>query len=580
MKPSPNHYLLGIGRRDPSRVAVAYKAQGQWIRLNWVEYEKQIHLLASCLLHHGLRRGDRIAIMSNTRYEWSLCDWACLGLGLVVVPIYSNSSQDDISYIIEDSKSCFIFCESDLQKKMLLEMTGLPNEKIISFQSDFAPFLLTGEKGLIPNRKTFQESCESTSPEVLATLVYTSGTTGQPKGVMITHRQILSEVTEAFQYVGVVESDRSLSLLPYSHILGRVEQWGNLIIGFEMYFAESIERVRSNLIEVRPTIMVAVPRIFEKIYVALLSQLEASPAKSKIFSLALDVGKKVSQHKQKRSPLPPLLFAKYKIAKRLVLNKINLAFGGRLRFAVSGGAPLSKEICEFFHACDLLLLEGYGLTETTAAVCVNAPHDYAFGTVGKPLPDVQIKFAEDGEILIKSAKVMTGYYNQSEETAQVLEQGYLHSGDIGQRLPSGHIQITDRKKDLIKTANGKYVAPQKLEILLSLHPFVSHALIHGDQRKYVVALISPHLLELKKFAEQRGLSLDIRTLLQEKSIQDVFKNHLAQVNSQLASHEAIKRFQVLENEFTIESGELTPSLKIKRRLCEKKYKNELDRLYN
>lgn len=579
MKRTPNHHLLGIGRRDPSRIAIAYKAKGQWIKLNWIEYEKQIHLIASALLQQGLEKGDRVVVMSNTRYEWSVCDWACMGLGLVVVPIYSNSSQDDISFILKDSKPRLVFCETDHQKKILAEATPFEQGRLISFQSDFLAFQLSGEKGLIPSQKTFRERCESTTLDDLATLVYTSGTTGQPKGVMITHRQIISEVTEAFQYVGVLDSDRSLSLLPYSHILGRVEHWGNLIIGFEMYFAESIERVRSNLIEARPTIMVAVPRIFEKIYVALLSQLESSPLKSKMFSAALSVGKEVSRRKQKRSAISPLLFAKYQVAKRLVLNKLSLAFGGRLRFAVSGGAALSKEICEFFHACDLLLLEGYGLTESTAAICVNAPHDYYFGSVGKPLPDVQIKFAEDGEILVKSNKVMKGYYNRPEESAQVLKDGYLHTGDIGHQLPSGHIQITDRKKDLIKTANGKYVAPQKLETLLSLHPFVSHALIHGDQRKYVVALISPNLLELKKFAEQNGLPPSVRELLEIKSIQSAFKNHLAQVNSQLASHEAIKRFQVLENEFTIDSGELTPSLKIKRRFCEKKYKTELDALY-
>lgn len=559
--------------------AVAFKERGQWRRLNWVEYEKQIHLLASALLHQGLKKGDRVIIMSNTRYEWSLCDWACLGLGLVVVPIYSNSGKEEIAFITKDSDPRFIFCETENQQKMFSQLTHLPEDKIVSFQSKFSSLLNSGEKGVIPSQKTFRQNCETTKLEDLATLVYTSGTTGQPKGVMITHRQIISEVSEAFQYVGVVPTDRSLSLLPYSHVLGRIEHWGNLVMGYEMFFAESIERVRSNLTEVRPTIMVAVPRIFEKIYVALLTQLEASPVKAKMFSAALEVGKEVSRCKQRREPLSPLLFAKHQIAKKLVLNKVKEAFGGRLRFAVSGGAAISKEICEFFHACDLLILEGYGLTETTAAICVNAPHDYVFGTVGKPLPDVQIKFADDGEILVKSDKVMAGYYNRSDETSKTLIDGYLSTGDIGQKLPSGHLQITDRKKDLIKTANGKYVAPQKLETLLSLNPFVSHALIHGDQRKYIVALLSPNLVELKKYAEKNQLPESPKELLAEKSVQTLFRNHIAQINSQLASHETIKKFHVLDVEFSIETGELTPSLKVKRRFCDNKFKEILDRLY-
>lgn len=580
MQETINHHLLRIANRNKNLKAISFKKDRKWIDLNWQEYEKQIHLLASALLHLGLKKNDRAVIYSNTRYEWALTDWACLGLGITTIPLYQNSSMDEVGHILKDCKPNLIFCETAKMADGILKAFPKFQDKIILYNQGFSEFLKSGEKNLIEHQKLFRESCESTRLSDLATLVYTSGTTGRPKGVILTHQQIISEVSEAFRYVGIRETDCSLTLLPYSHVLGRIEHWGNLYWGFQLCFAESIEKIRHNLLEVRPTIMVAVPRIFEKIYIAILTQLEANPLKSKAFRLALAVGKKVSREKQKRRPLSPLLLLRHKIAHETVLKKIPDAFGGRLRFAVSGGAPISKEICEFFHACGVLILEGYGLTETTAAVCVNAPHDYVFGTIGKPLPDVDVKFAADGELLVRSHKVMTGYFQLPEDTANAFDGEYLKTGDIAEQLPSGHIKITDRKKDLIKTAGGKYVAPQKIEGLLSLHHLISHILIHGDQKKYVIALISLNQVEVEKWSKENDISAkNFAELTQNRKLNQLLKTHISDVNAGLANHETVKKFAVLTREFTIESGELTPSMKVKRKFCDQKYAEEIRALY-
>jgi len=398
---------------------------------------------------------------------------------------------------------------------------------------------------------------------------------------MLTHTQIMSEISEAFPYVGAHADDISLTFLPYAHVMGRIEHWGHVYVGFTMAYAESIERVRTNLLEIRPTIMVAVPRIFEKVYAAIQTQIEAQPWRKKIFAQAMKIGQKVSEARVRHEPLPLALGLIDQVAQRLVLGRVKAAFGGRLRFAISGGAPISPDIVRFFHACDILILEGYGLTETTAAICVNTPYDYEFGTVGKPIGETQIKIAEDGEILVKSKKVMKDYFEDPAETAKVFTDGWYHTGDIGEFTPSGNLKITDRKKDLIKTAGGKYVAPQLLENLLKHDPLVSQVLVHGDQKKYVVALLTLDRPLLEKFARDRGLNeSNIEALTQDPKVLEAVRQIVADANSRLASYESIKRFAVLPTEFTVEAGELTPSLKIKRKYVDQKYRNQIEKLYS
>ncbi|MFN7905774.1 MAG: AMP-dependent synthetase/ligase [Pseudobdellovibrionaceae bacterium] len=578
-----NHHLLEMSQRGFDKKALRYVKNKAWQSLTWKEYQHQIYLLASALINAGLKPGDTVGIYSNTRYEWALADWACLSLKLIVVPIYQNSSVEEVSFILKNCNAKFVFYENkmhlDILKKAAPDLES--QNRFVAFDSNFSHFHFSGEVSFTENKEIIEDRLQKTQIDDIASIVYTSGTSGTPKGVVLTHRQIISEVTEAFDYVGVTSDDLSLSILPYAHVLGRIEHWGSMKIGFELAFAESIDRIRTNLIEVKPTIIVAVPRIFEKIYIAVTTQLAANPLKSKIFRWAMKIGVQVSQLKQSRKPISILLWAEYQLAYKAALYKLQEAFGGRLRFAVTGGAPISKDICEFFHACDVLILEGYGLTETTAAITVNAPFRYRFGTVGLPLPDVKIKIAEDGEILVKSDKVMKEYYNNSQANKDSFIDGYFMTGDIGEILSSGEIKITDRKKDLIKTAGGKYVAPQKIEGLLSLHHLVGSALIHGDQKKYIVALISLSRIETEKWAREKNISFEsFEKLTSDKMLIAEIKQHIVRTNSNLASYETIKKYMILPTEFTVDSGELTPSLKVKRKLCDQKYRQEILSLYS
>lgn len=577
--------------RSPEHFAYSYKKKGVWKEVSWQEYHGQIQALAAQFLEMGVNPGDKLALMSNTRWEWSVTDLAAMSVHAVVVPIYQTVTPSDLEYILNNCRSRFLVLETRSMMKLFLSIREkCPHvEKIIVLEDvreedpDFFSWqaLLKSGEGLKAKwSERWQELLKATTPDQVATVVYTSGTTGLPKGVVLSHTQIMSEVGEAFPYAGAHSNDISLSFLPYAHVLGRIEHWGHTFIGYSMAFAESIERVRMNLTEVRPTIMVAVPRIFEKVYAAILTQIESNPLKRKMFQRALKVGLEVSEYRIKREPLPLALNLKYLAAQKLVLGKIKDAFGGRLRFAISGGAPLAKEISQFFHACDIMVLEGYGLTETTAAVTVNTPYDYEFGTIGKPIGDVEIKFAEDGELLVKSKKVMVEYFEDPEATAKVLQDGWFATGDIGERTPAGFIRITDRKKDLIKTGGGKYVAPQKLEGLLKLNPLVSQVLIHGDNKKYIVALITLDPIHLENFAKEKGISFSSKEeLTQNNAVLEVVRKSVAEANSQLASYETIKRFAVLPEDFTVEAGELTPSLKVKRKFVDQKFRNQIEKLY-
>lgn len=542
-----------------------------------------IQTLGCALLSRGVQPKDRVAIMSNTRLEWSVCDYAILGVQGIVVPIYQTVTKEDLKHILRDSEAKILFVENNFMLKQFNEIKAeLPKiEKVICFESEeWNQFLNDGRKAKATHSENFEKLCQASTRQDVATIIYTSGTTGLPKGVVLTHEQVMSEISEAFPHLGVSKTDVSLSFLPYAHILGRIENWGHVFIGFQMAYAENIERIRSYLLDVRPTILVAVPRIFEKVYSGIYAQLGTNFLKNKIFQEALDIGKKVSEYKLDRKPVPVKLFLAYQVAQKLVLGKVKEAFGGRLRFAVSGGAPISTDIATFFHSCGILILEGYGLTETTAAIAANTPFNYRFGSVGRPIGDVQIKIAEDGEILVKSKKVMREYLNDPESTAQVFTNGWFHTGDIGEILPTGDIRITDRKKDLIKTAGGKYVSPQRLENLLKENSFVSHSLIHGDQKKYVVALITLDANFMKTYAAEKGIIYkDLAELSQHPQILQTVREGVAETNSKLASFETIKRFSILPQDFTVEAGELTPSLKVKRKVLDQKFRKQIEALY-
>ncbi|MBK7961578.1 MAG: long-chain fatty acid--CoA ligase [Bdellovibrionales bacterium] len=590
--------LLNMHQRSPLQPAVRFALNGVWKEWTWSQYQNEIFKAASGLLEAQVKPGEKVAICSATRVEWAILDLAVISLQGVSVPIYPNNTPDEIEYVLNHSEVSILFLETQQHFRIWkkLEAKCPKVRRVIVIDSEplteargqsWRQFQEQGATQLEYNFPKIRKSLESIEAEKtrdLVSLIYTSGTTGVPKAAMLSHEQIMSEITEAFLMCGACPDDTSLTFLPFAHILGRIEIWAHVWIGYTMGYAESLERIRHNLLEIRPTFMMAVPRIFEKIYTSIWAQLEGDLVRRKLFAWALDIGKKVSDKKIHRQNLSLPLVLEYELAKKLVFVKIVNAFGGRLRFSVSGGAPLNQEISLFFHAAGILILEGYGLTETTAAICVNTPFNYRFGSVGRPIGDVQLKIASDGEVLVKSQKVMLGYYKDEVATREAFlgdpQDGWLKTGDIGEILETGDLRLTDRKKDLIKTAGGKYIAPQKIEGLLKLNPLIGHALIHGDQKKFVVALLALDKAYLFKLAKEKSWPFSEWTdLINQSEVTDLARRAVAETNSKLASYESIKKFTILPQEFTVEGGELTQSLKIKRRLLDKKFKKQIDSLY-
>lgn len=572
-RPLTQHLLAAL-ERPADWVALRFKRHKAWYELDWKEYYRRAEAVGAALATLGVKRGDRVAIVANTRWEWAVSDFGILGLGAVTVPIYQSNRAEEIEFVLHNSEPRVVIVEDPAQLRKLdgfarkvksiehvVCMSGEVPESVLSFDE----LLERGVERLREDPELYKREVLATKLEEPATIVYTSGTTGEPKGAVLSHDQALSEVEDVTRAFPISPMDATLSFLPYAHVFGRVELWLHAYLGFTMSFAESIERLRANLAETKPTVIMGVPRIFEKIYAGLLTQIEGQPLRKQLFTwLNVDRG----------------WWWQNVVADHLIFAKLREGLGGRLRFVVSGGAPLEPKLAEFFKRAGLLLLEGYGLTETTAAIAVNTPMFHKLGTVGKPLNDVQIKIAEDGEILVKSKKVMTEYYKNVEATHAAFKDGYFCTGDIGAITEDGYLRITDRKKDLIKTAGGKYVAPQRLEGLLRTSPLISHVLVHGDRRKYVVALVTVNEGFLKSQARDRGWSYrDYRALTQMPEVHEMVRKEIANANTHLASYETIKNFAVLPEDFTVERGELTPSLKVKRRVLDEKYRDVIEDLY-
>lgn len=587
--------------QNHTSLAVKHKEADSWKALTGTEYFSFIESIAYSLQNLNTQKSTAIAIMAQTQLKWAAVDLATLGLGGIVVSVYPNNTLPDVEFILNHSETSILFIENESSLLPLVDLlTNLKKLKFIilfsgesSIQKESgsnsisSPEVMTWnsflEKGIFLKKEKpflFTQACASLSLSEAATLIYTSGTTGTPKGVLLTHEQIASEVEDAFSLFGVQSSDVSLSFLPYAHVLGRIDHWAGIYFKYLVCFAESIEKIKVNLSEIQPTFMISVPRIFEKIYSSISAQLESDPLQKRIFDWAQKVGQKSIDHRAAGQSLTLSHYLQNQIAEKLVFDRVKGFFGGKLRFAVSGGAPLSASIAQFFLRNEILILEGYGLTETTAAITVNPPFNNRIGTVGIPIGDVQIKIAEDGEILVKSKKVMREYFKDPAQTADVLHDFWFSTGDIGHLLPTGQLQITDRKKDLIKTGGGKYVAPQKLEGLIKAFPLISYCIIHGDQRKYITALFTLDKENLIGFAKNHQIEFQSwLTLIEQPQVYEEVRKIVAQVNSQLASFESIKKFKILPVEFSVENGDLTPSLKVKRKALEKKYFETLNELY-
>ncbi len=564
-------------KNNNSGIAVEFKQDDQWKQITWHEYLQKIIFASEVLVQNGFKKKKHVGLMSDTRWEWAALDMAILGLQGVTVPMYPNLSDDDLTFIINQSEVSILIVENEKLLQQVNRITNnLVNSPVILQIADFNFENKVSEEA----EKKFFDSCLQIKPSDIATIVYTSGTTGQPKGAVLLHEAIVSEVVEAFDLFGIKPHFKSLTFLPFAHVLGRIEHWGSCYKGYTIAYAESIEKLKINLVEVAPDFLIAVPRIFEKVYSGIMAQVETNAVKQALFDTALKASKEVQALRRTKQPIPWSILLKYEALSKLVFAPIHKAFGGNLQFAVSGGAPLSPQLAEFFASCGINILEGYGLTETCAAVAVNQVMDNQPGTVGKPIGDVEFKFAADGEILIKSKKCFVEYYKNPEATKSTIKDGYFATGDIGELTDRGFLKITDRKKDLIKTAGGKYVAPQKLEGLLKQDPLISQVLIHGDQKKFISSLISIDEAGIKSWADAQQISYsDVSELYQHPALKVRIQKHIQSVNSNLASFESIKKFEITNDPWTVENGSLTPSLKVKRKFLEQKYFDTISEMY-
>ena len=591
---SVSELILNRAAATPDREAFRYPKDGRWESISWKQVVEKVRALSGGLRALNVVPEERVAIMCSTRVEWILADYAIMCAAGATTTIYPSTTPEDTAYIVNDSGTVVVFAESDAHvAKLVAQRSEMPNiRKVINLDGKaghdgwvitWDELIKMGQAKDAEDTQTFETVARSPKPEHLATLIYTSGTTGKPKGVELTHDCWVYE-SEGMDAIGIL-TDRDLQYLwlPLSHSFGKVLEVGQLRIGFPTAVDGRIDKIVENLGTIRPTVVGAVPRIFEKVHNAIVQNAkDAGGAKWKIFQWALGVGRQVSQLRQNRQEPTGLLAMKFALADKLVFSKIRDRFGGQVRLFISGSAPLSRYLAEFFHAAGMPIMEGYGLTETSAASFVNLPHRFKFGTVGHPLPGTEVKIAEDGEILIRGRGVMRGYYNLAEQTAETLKDGWLLTGDIGEVDADGFLRITDRKKDLIKTSGGKYVAPQSIEgRFKAVCPYVSQIVVHGDNRNYCTALIALEEVATKKWAEQNGLTgLSYTQLSEHPQVSKLFQEHLDKLNSELASYESIKKFRLLPQDLSEADGDLTPSLKLKRKAVEKKYRSMLDAMYD
>jgi long-chain acyl-CoA synthetase len=573
--------------------ALQVKVAGAYKPISHNEVAERVRHSARGLTSLGVRRGERVGILSENRPEWAIADFACLTAGLTDVPIYPTLPADQIAYVLKDSGAVAIFVSTKTQAEKIREIRAqLPALKtVIGF--DEIPGLVNMSMADLQKRgaegetsasiATYREDALLVKPDDVATIIYTSGTTGEPKGVMLTHDNIYSNVAASRKAIPFEGRDVGLSFLPLSHIFERMAgHYMMFATGTSIAYAESIDTVAANMGEVRPTLVLSVPRLYEKMYARILeTALTGGFLKKKIFFWARGVADRWASEKLAGKEPGGLLAMQYAIAQKLVFSKLKARTGGRLRYFVSGGAPLSPDINKFFYAAGLEILEGYGLTETSPVIAVNTPENFRIGTVGKPIDGVEIKIASDGEIMTRGPHVMKGYYNKPEATRESIEpDGWFHTGDIGE-IRDGFLAITDRKKDIIVTAGGKNIAPQPLENKVKTNKYVAQAVMLGDKRKFPSMLVVPNFDQLERWATKRNIIwTDRAQLLRMPTIQAKMEQEVNKELAGAAHFEIPKKIGLIEHDFSIEKGELTPTQKVKRRAIDKHYKALIDSLYD
>ncbi|MHB1688675.1 MAG: AMP-dependent synthetase/ligase [Ignavibacteriaceae bacterium] len=579
----------------PDKFVIQRKIDNKFAGINYKEFRVQTENFAYGLLAIGIKRNDKVAIIAENRPEWVYSDMAILGIGAVDVPLYPSLTSDSIEFILNDSEAKAIIVSNKFQLNKILKVKNncrhlkfiiLLNEKDTTpNQKELHTFKEIQDMGLLfkaNNPNLFEENINQARENDLCTIIYTSGTTGEPKGVMLTHKNILSNVNSALITYPVNENDIFLSFLPLCHIFERMAGYYTAFAsGCMVAYAESIESVAQNLMEVKPTIMTTVPRLFERIYSKIIKNIDSqSPSKQKIFYWAVETGKEFATAKRNGN-IPFTLSLKHKLANKLVFQKLQEKMGGRMRFFISGGAPLTRELGEFFEAIGMLILEGYGLTESSPVLAANKIDDYKFGTVGKIFPGVEIKIASDGEILARGPNIMQGYYKNRKETEEVLKDGWLHTGDIGLFDAEGFLMITDRKKHLFKTSTGKYIAPTPIENMFLSSKYIDQFVLVGDKRMFLSALIVPDFESIKEYADSNNIPYtNVEELVKRKEIYDLIDKDMSKIQKKLANFERVRKFALLEKPFALEEGEITPSLKIRRKIVEERYSHLIDEMYS
>jgi long-chain acyl-CoA synthetase len=592
--------LVGLFRRAVSRDRsdlLNSKRDGGWRAVSARALESQVRTVAMGLYALGVRAGDRVGLLSENRVEWTVADLGVVNCGAADVPIYATQAPKQVAYILNDAGAEVLFISDQAQYDRVREaLVNCPKLRaIVSFDPVVAPqgrvmsfddFLSWGRAADEAEPELYRTLQSSVKPESLATLIYTSGTTGDPKGVMLTHANLVSNAVTNCRLAEVKEGEVALSFLPFSHIFERNTIYMYLYAGVSIFYAESVETLAQNLVEARPHFMTSVPRLFEKIYTRAMEKAEAGGrTKAAIAGWAVEVAKRWARAASEGQRPGAALSLKHKVADALVFTKWRAAMGGRIRALVSGGAPLAPELAQVFYGAGLPIYQGYGLTESSPTITCNIRLANRLGSVGRPIPGVSVRIAEDGEILAAGPNIMQGYYDRAEETEEALEPDaegrvWLHTGDIGYLDEDGYLFITDRKKDLLKTSGGKYIAPQPIENAIKRSRYVNQAVVIGDDRKFPSALIVPQMDALKNYAAEQGIAYaDEAELVNHPKVVSLIEKEVDKYTNDLSQYEKVKAVLLLDREMTIESGELTPTLKVKRRLVVEKHKQRIDQLY-
>ena len=578
-----NDILLAVSKSRRDRVMLQRQVVG-WVPISSAEIYRSVVGVARALESWGIGRGDRVAILSENRPEWTITDFAALALGAVTVPIYSTQTAEQTSFILNDSGVRVIAVSTKNQlEKVLAIKPRTPVERVIVMDAvesaDAIPMAALMLQGPADFDADFEARLRTVGPDDLATIIYTSGTTGAPKGVMLTHGNMASNISSSMEGFGFGTKDEvSLSFLPLSHVTARHVDFALLYRGVVLAYCPEIAHLARALAEVRPNIFIAVPRVYEKIRQQVIVKTVGFP-KSAIYRWALSVGR--AHRDQTLAGIPPASISlKMKIADRLVFSKVRAGMGGEAEEFISGGAPLGRELAEWYADIGIPIHEGYGLTETSPVIAVNTPKVCKLGTVGKPLPNVEVRIADDGEVLVRGPSIFKGYWKRPEETREAFVEGWFKTGDIGQLDADGYLSITDRKKDLIKTSGGKFVAPQPIENSLKLNPFIGTAVVIGDRRKFPAVLIAPHFPVLEDWARANHVDFASREILVANAkVQALYEGIVEETNQNLARFEKMKRVLVIAEEFSAADGTMTHTFKVRRRGIEERYRTLIDEMY-